>query len=108
MSEHSNAPGVVLSPTIAPGLVLSATASVGRNVVFGAHVVIHDGVTIGDGCTIGDGAVLGKGPSLARRSTAARGELERLVLEEDVVVCSHAIVFGGSRIGARTIVGDQA
>jgi acetyltransferase-like isoleucine patch superfamily enzyme len=94
---------------IAPGLVLSPTASVGRDVVFGAHVVVHDGVVIGDGCTIQDGAVLGKPPSLSRRSSAARGDdLEPLVLEESVVICAQAIVFAGSRIGARSIVGDQA
>jgi UDP-2-acetamido-3-amino-2,3-dideoxy-glucuronate N-acetyltransferase len=93
---------------IAPGLVLSPTASVGRDVVFGAHVVVHDGVVIGDGCTIQDGAVLGKPPSLSRRSSAAGGELEPLVLAEGVTVCAQAIVFAGSRIGARSIIGDQA
>ena len=108
MSDPSVTPGTVLSPTIAPGLVLARTASVGRDVVFGAHVVVHDGVVIGDGCTIQDGAVLGKPPSLARHSAAAGGDLDPLVLEEGVVVCSQAVVFAGSRIGARTIIGDQA
>ena len=108
MSDPAVTPGTVLSPTIAPGLVLARTASVGRDVVFGAHVVVHDGVVIGDGCTIQDGAVLGKPPSLSRRSTAARGDLERLVLEEGVVVCAQAIIFGGSQIGAGAIVGDQS
>ncbi len=92
----------------APGLVLSPTASVGRDVSFGAHVVVHDGVVIGDGCTIGDGAILGKAPKLARRSTAPRTALEPLVLEENVVVGSQAIVFAGTHIGASSIVGDQA
>jgi UDP-2-acetamido-3-amino-2,3-dideoxy-glucuronate N-acetyltransferase len=92
----------------APGLVLSPTATVGRDVVFGAHVVVHDGVVIGDGCTIQDGAVLGKPPSLASSSTAARGDLDPLVLEDGVVICAQAIVFAGSHIRARTIIGDQA
>jgi acetyltransferase-like isoleucine patch superfamily enzyme len=92
----------------APGLVLSPTASVGRDVVFGAHVVVHDGVVIGDGCTIQDGAILGKSPSLSARSWAAGGALDALVLEEGVVICAHAIVFAGGQIGARTIIGDQA
>ena len=92
----------------APGLVLSPTASVGRDVVFGANVVVHDDVVIGDGCTVQDGAVLGKAPSLSRRSSAAGGRLAALVLEEGVVICAQAIVFAGSRIGARTIIGDQA
>jgi acetyltransferase-like isoleucine patch superfamily enzyme len=97
-----------------PGLVLSPTAAVGHNVVFGAHVVVHDGVVIGDDCTIQDGAILGKAPSLSRRSAAAGvlieggGELDALVLEEGVVICAQAIVFAGSHIGARTIIGDQA
>jgi acetyltransferase-like isoleucine patch superfamily enzyme len=92
----------------APGLVLSPTASVGEGVTFGAHVVVHDGVVIGDGCTIGDNAVLGKTPRLGKLSTAARGELEPLVLEAGVVIGTQAVVFAGSQIGAGTIVGDQA
>jgi acetyltransferase-like isoleucine patch superfamily enzyme len=95
-------------PPIAPGLVLSPTASVGRDVVFGAHVVVHDDVVIGDGCTIQDGAVLGKPPSLSPRSAATGGSLEPLVLEAGVVVCAQAIVFAGSHIGAGSIIGDQA
>ncbi|MDX6680485.1 MAG: hypothetical protein QOG94_524 [Solirubrobacteraceae bacterium] len=98
---------MIVDPT-APGLVLSPTASVGRDVIFGANVVVHDGVVIGDGCTIQDGAILGKTPSLSRRSSAAGGELDALVLGEGVVICAQAIVFAGSQIGARTIVGDQA
>ena len=50
----------------APGLVLSPTASVGRDVSFGAHVVVHDGVVIGDGVVVQDGVVLGKPPRWRR------------------------------------------
>lgn len=92
----------------APGLVLSPTATVGDDVSFGAHVVVHDGVIIGDGVTVQDGAVLGKAPSLSGRSSAARGELGPLVIEDGAVICAQAIIFAGSRIGERSIVGDQA
>ncbi|MEJ7825914.1 MAG: acyltransferase [Solirubrobacteraceae bacterium] len=92
----------------APGLVLSPTATVGDDVSFGAHVVVHDGVVIGDGVTVQDGAVLGKAPSLSRRSSAARGELGPLVIGDGAVICAQAIIFAGSRIGERSIVGDQA
>ena len=94
--------------TDAPGLILSPTAHVGSNVTFGGHVVVYDGVVIGDNCTIGDGAVLGKGPKLAKRSTAPRDALDALVLEEGVIIGTHAIVFAGARIGAGSIVADQA
>ncbi|MFP5362025.1 MAG: DapH/DapD/GlmU-related protein [Thermoleophilia bacterium] len=92
----------------APGLVLSPTAQVGSGVTFGAHVVVHDGVIIGDHCTIGDGAVLGKGPQLGRRSTAPRDPLDALVLGEGVVIGTQTIVFAGARVGAGSIVADQA
>jgi acetyltransferase-like isoleucine patch superfamily enzyme len=85
----------------APGLVLSPTASVGRDVRFGAHVVVHDGVVIGDGCTIQDHAILGKPP--------ARGEARGpLVIGEGVKVCAAAIVFAEARIGDGAVIGDQA
>jgi UDP-2-acetamido-3-amino-2,3-dideoxy-glucuronate N-acetyltransferase len=91
-----------------PGLVLAPTASVGRDVTFGAHVVVHDGVVIGDGCLIQDGAVLGKPPALARTSSAPRSALAPLVIEEGATICTQAIVFAGSHVGAGSIVGDQA
>ena len=62
-----------MSGSRAPGLVLSATATVGRDVVFGANVVVHDGVVIGDGVLVQDGAVLGKPASLAPWSSAPPG-----------------------------------
>jgi acetyltransferase-like isoleucine patch superfamily enzyme len=58
---------------------------------------------------IEDGAVLGKRPRLRPGSSAARDEpLPPLVLEVGVTVCCGAIVYAGARIGAGTIIGDQA
>ncbi len=87
------------------GLVLSPTATVGRDVVFGANVVVHDGVVIGDGCRIQDGVVLGKGSVRDRRAPGAR---DPLVLEAGAAVCAGAIVFAGAHVGAGAVVGDQA
>jgi UDP-2-acetamido-3-amino-2,3-dideoxy-glucuronate N-acetyltransferase len=92
----------------APGLVLSPTASVGRDVSFGANVVVHDGVVIGDGVVVQDNAVLGKPPRLAPTSGAPRTELDALVIEDGAAVCAGAIVFAGSHIGAGAIIGDQS
>ena len=63
---------------------------------------------IGDGCQIGDNVVLGKQPSLSPRSTAKREELAPLELGEGTIVSTGAIVFAGTRIGARAVVGDQS
>jgi acetyltransferase-like isoleucine patch superfamily enzyme len=93
----------------APGLVLSPTASVGRDVVFGAHVVVHDGVVLGDGVVVQDAAILGKPPRLSARSAnAPTAPLEPLVVEAGAVICAQAILFAGATIGRDAIVGDQA
>ena len=85
----------------APGLVLSPTASVGRDVVFGANVVVHDGVVLGDGVVVQDAAILGKPPRLSSRSQSARTPLQPLVVEAGAVVCAQAILFAGAHVGRR-------
>ena len=70
--------------------------------------VVYPGTVVGDGCVIGDHAVVGKQPALSPRSTAAREELPPLELGAGTIVSAAAIVFAGTRIGARVIVGDQA
>jgi UDP-2-acetamido-3-amino-2,3-dideoxy-glucuronate N-acetyltransferase len=92
----------------APGLVLSATASVGRDVTFGAHVVVHDGVVIGDGVTIQDGVILGKPPTLSPRSDTAATIDAPLRIGDGAAICAQAIVFAGSTIGPGAIIGDQS
>jgi acetyltransferase-like isoleucine patch superfamily enzyme len=57
---------------------------------------------------IGDHAVVGKQPALSPRSTASREELPPLELGAGSIVSAGAIVFAGTRIGERVIVGDQA
>ena len=73
-----------------------------------ASAVVYPGTVIGEGCKILDGAVVGKQPSLSPRSTAKREELEPAELGPGTIVSTGAIVFAGTSIGARVIVGDQA
>ena len=70
--------------------------------------VVYPGTVIGDGCKILDNAVVGKQPTLSPRSTARREDLPPLELGPGTIVSTGAIVFAGTRIGARAIVGDQA
>jgi acetyltransferase-like isoleucine patch superfamily enzyme len=74
----------------------------------GEHVVVHPGTVIGPGCKILDGAVVGKQPALSARSTAKREPLPPAELGPGTIVSTGAIVFAGTRLGARVIVGDQA
>ena len=70
--------------------------------------IVYPGTVLGDGCRILDYAVVGKQPTLGPRSTAKREELPPLEVGPGTIVSTGAIVFAGSRLGARVIVGDQA
>jgi acetyltransferase-like isoleucine patch superfamily enzyme len=70
--------------------------------------IVYPGTVVGDGCQILDYAVVGKQPTLSPRSTARQEELRPLELGPGTIVSTGAIVFAGSRLGARVIVGDQA
>lgn len=73
-----------------------------------ASAVVYPGTVIGEGCKILDGAVVGKQPTLSPRSTTKSEELSPLELGAGTIISTGAIVFAGTRIGARGIVGDQA
>lgn len=89
--------------------VIGYGVQVGEDVSFGENVVVHAGTVIGDGCVIEDNVVLGKVPKLARTSVAAGKEPPPgLVLGAQVTVCAGAVVFAGTRVGERAILGDQS
>ena len=70
--------------------------------------IVYPGTVLGEGCKILDYAVVGKQPTLGPRSTANRDELPPLELGAGTIVSTGAILFAGTTIGSRTIVGDQA
>ena len=55
-----------------------------------------------------DYAVVGKQPALSPRSTAKREPLPPAELGDGTVVSTGAVVFAGTRIGARVVLGDQS
>jgi acetyltransferase-like isoleucine patch superfamily enzyme len=91
-----------------PGLVLSPSAQIGRDVVFGAHVVVHDDVVLGDGVRVGDGAVLGRAPVLGPASMSRGAPVAPLVVEAGARIGANAVVLAGAQLGAGVIIGDQA
>jgi acetyltransferase-like isoleucine patch superfamily enzyme len=70
--------------------------------------IVYPGTIVPDDCSILDYAVVGKQPTLSPGSTARREELPPLELGPGTVISTGAVVFAGTRIGARVIVGDQA
>jgi acetyltransferase-like isoleucine patch superfamily enzyme len=70
--------------------------------------VVYPGTVLGEGVRVLEYAVVGKQPVLSPRSTAKREDLPPAELGEGTVVSTAAVVFAGTRIGSRVIVGDQA
>jgi acetyltransferase-like isoleucine patch superfamily enzyme len=70
--------------------------------------IVYPGTVLGDGVQVLEHAVVGKQPVLSSRSTAKREPLEPTRIGEGTIVSTGAIVFAGSTIGARVILGDQS
>ena len=70
--------------------------------------IVYPGTVLGEGVKVLENAVVGKQPSLSPRSTAKREELPPTEIGDGTIVSTGAIVFAGSRIGARVILGDQS
>jgi acetyltransferase-like isoleucine patch superfamily enzyme len=69
---------------------------------------VYPGTVLGEGVKVLEGAVVGKQPSLSPRSTTRREGLPPTQIGDGTIVSTGAIVFAGSRIGARVILGDQS
>jgi acetyltransferase-like isoleucine patch superfamily enzyme len=70
--------------------------------------IVYPGTVLGEGVQVLEHAVVGKQPTLSPRSTAKRERLEPAELGDGTIVSTGAVVFAGTSIGARVIVGDQA
>ena len=70
--------------------------------------IVYPGTVLGEGVKVLENAVVGKQPTLSPRSTAKREPLSPTVLGDGTIVSTGAIVFAGTTIGARVILGDQS
>src|SRR5881397_3760169 len=70
--------------------------------------IVYPGTVLGEGVKVLEYAVVGKQPTLSPRSTAKREPLPPAALGEGTVVSTGAIVFAGTTVGARVILGDQS
>jgi acetyltransferase-like isoleucine patch superfamily enzyme len=70
--------------------------------------IVYPGTVLGEGVKVLEHAVVGKQPTLSPRSTARQEPLEPAVIGDGTIVSTGAVVFAGSRIGERVILGDQS
>jgi acetyltransferase-like isoleucine patch superfamily enzyme len=69
---------------------------------------VYEGTVLGEGVKVLENAVVGKQPTLSPRSTAKREPLEPTTIGAGTIVSTGAIVFAGSKVGERVILGDQS
>ena len=70
--------------------------------------VVYPGTVLGEGVKVLEHAVVGKQPTLSPRSTAKRDPLPPSEIGDGTIVSTGAVVFAGSKIGERVILGDQS
>src|SRR5438067_327428 len=70
--------------------------------------IVYPGTVLGEGVRVLEHAVVGKQPSLSPRSTAKREPLAPTTIGDGTIVSTGAIVFAGTTIGARVVLGDQS
>ena len=70
--------------------------------------IVYPGTKLGEGVRVLENAVVGKQPSLSPRSTAKREDLPPAEIGDGTIVSTGAVVFAGSKVGARVILGDQS
>lgn len=69
---------------------------------------VYPGTVLGEGVKVMENAVVGKQPALSPHSTTRREPLRPAEIGDGTIVSTGAIVFAGTQIGARVILGDQS
>jgi acetyltransferase-like isoleucine patch superfamily enzyme len=88
---------------------LSNDAVLGQGITIGNNVTVYPGVNIADDCRIFDGVVLGRPPMSAGNTTRPlHKSLPPLTIGPGTVIGANAVLYAGSRIGARVLIGDLA
>lgn len=92
---------------------ISSTAIVHEDVTIEAGVIIHDFVviypntTLKRGAEIYDHCVLGKLPtSPGITSRQLKSKYSTLIVGEDTILCPGVVLYAGSRIGSKNLLGD--
>lgn len=81
---------------------------IGARVRIGRNVTFYPGVTLGDDVTVYDGAVLGRPPQTAGNTTRPLDAPAPLVIGAGSIIGANAVLYCGSVIGSRVLVGDLA
>lgn len=96
------------STLIMEGAVIGAGCTIGPGCIVFPHVVIEDNVTVKSGCVIGDS---GAAIDVSNAMTLSQPHLGSVWIERHTEIGSQANIvrgiFGATRIGTRSIIGNQ-
>src|SRR4051794_39424173 len=96
-------------PTIGSNVSLHDDTVLGEGVTVGNNVTFYPGVTLGDGTRVFDGAVLGRPPvSAGTLNRKVGGGPTLLTVGAGCVIGANAVLYHGTAIGDRVLVGDLA
>jgi acetyltransferase-like isoleucine patch superfamily enzyme len=88
---------------------LSDDAILGHGITIGNNVTVYPGVRIANDCVIFDGAVLGRPPmSTGNMTRPLRRPLQPLTIGAGCIIGANAVLYAGSRLGSRVLIGDLA
>src|SRR5438132_12855522 len=93
---------------IGRNVTLSDDTRLGNGVTLGNNVTVYPGVSLGDGCTVFDGAVLGRPPRTAGNTTRPLPPPGPLTVGAGSIIGANAVLYGGSTLGPRVLIGDLA
>ncbi len=106
--DHRRGAGRARRRPRARGAAGDARRGEGMSAEIHPTAVVYPGTVLGEGVKVLEHAVVGKQPSLSPRSTAKRDPLPPATIGDGTIVSTGAVVFAGSEIGARVILGDQS
>ena len=93
--------------TIGYNSYIGPHVTIGDGCNIGCGVVIHDGTRIGSNIRIDDNSVLGKFPMKAANSATTKDqELPVLVIDDDCIIGTSAVIYRGARFGRKVLVAD--
>ncbi|MCS6850249.1 MAG: hypothetical protein NZ700_03650 [Gemmataceae bacterium] len=94
---------------IGPNCAISPDARLGARLRIGHRVTIYPGVVLDDDCTVFDGAVLGRPPlSNGNTNRPLAGAPGPLHIGRGSIIGANAVLYAGSILGERVLVGDLA
>ena len=96
-------------PVLGRNAVIEPGARLGAGVTVGHNVTVHAEVAVGDGSFLEDGAVLGRHPRTSGNTTRpVPAHPGPLVLGPACVIGANAVLYTGSTLGGRVMIGDLA